>query len=490
MRLIAVLLAGLAAACVYGWMPEARLTNNTYADYSYLGTQRRIVTDTEGRVHVVWYALNPQISTARLQLYYKRWYPEQGWTRDTMLSEDLLLMRTNSIHPSLAADSSGAVFAVWTGGADENASATVYLKRCIPTSSGNGGWESFAQVLSFNPPGVQKDCPTVTATPDGHIHVAWLEGTDVMYREWVDSTWEEPVVVPTGSFYASHPVLAAGRDNRLHLAWYGREGQTGYYRVFYKSRNGTRWGATEEVASTGRYQMYPSLAVNPLTNAPHLIWQSYPGTGTAGRIVHRWRSDSSGWRPADTLSERSDTHGQDFGQLVFTADGRAHALWTGYSTVELAPCQLRYSERSVDGRWSSPIDLTDTTGSREWPSVAAGGGAAPNEVHAVWTDYRDGNGELYFISTSVLTSVEEDSPQSGPRISAPAIIARGVLSLQQGKSGSGFKAVMLDAAGREVLRLRPGDNDVRRLASGVYFVHFDGSAAPAADMKVVVACQP
>uniref|UniRef100_A0A7C4GH44 Exo-alpha-sialidase n=1 Tax=candidate division WOR-3 bacterium TaxID=2052148 RepID=A0A7C4GH44_UNCW3 len=485
MRCVIIVLVMVASALTFGWQPEVRLTNNSYPDYSYQGTQRRIVADTEGRVHVVWFAMNPQISTARLQVYYRRWYPEQGWTRDTMLSEDLLLMGTNSAFPSLAVDSAGAVYAVWTGASNENAGATVYLKRCIPTSSGNDGWEHLAQVLSVSPPTVQKDCPTVTTTPDGHVHVAWLEGTDVIYREWVDSTWEEPVRVPTGSFVASHPVIAGGRDNRVHLAWYGREGQTGYYRIFYKVRSGTNWSATEAVASTGRHQMYPSLAVNPLTNAPHVIWQAFPGTGTAGRIVHRWRSES-GWRPADTLSERSDTQGQDFGQLVFTADGRGHAVWTGYSATAPTPAQVRYCERSVAGTWSAPVNLTDTTGAREWPSVAAGGGAAPDEVHAVWTDYRDGNAEIYFISTSIFAAVEERRPRAAQE-AMEATIVRGVLNLRPGMSGDGSGAVLLDASGRKVMSLQPGANDVRSLAPGLYFVRFADCGRPTAGIKVVVA---
>jgi hypothetical protein len=31
--------------------------------------------------------------------------------------------------------------------------------------------------------------------------------------------------------------------------------------------------------------------------------------------------------------------------------------------------------------------------------------------------------------------------------------------------------VLLDAAGRQVMQLRPGDNDVRHLPAGVYFLH-------------------
>jgi hypothetical protein len=42
---------------------------------------------------------------------------------------------------------------------------------------------------------------------------------------------------------------------------------------------------------------------------------------------------------------------------------------------------------------------------------------------------------------------------------------------------------LLDLAGREAMRLRPGANDVRRLAPGIYFLRPRGSALP---QKVVI----
>jgi hypothetical protein len=53
-----------------------------------------------------------------------------------------------------------------------------------------------------------------------------------------------------------------------------------------------------------------------------------------------------------------------------------------------------------------------------------------------------------------------------------ATVVRGVLILNWGypRTGTVSKAALLDISGREVLDLRPGVNDVSRLASGVYLV--------------------
>jgi hypothetical protein len=54
-----------------------------------------------------------------------------------------------------------------------------------------------------------------------------------------------------------------------------------------------------------------------------------------------------------------------------------------------------------------------------------------------------------------------------------ATVVRGVLFLP-GVAGRKPPAVSLhDVSGRKVLDLRPGDNDIRRLAPGVYFLRYE-----------------
>ncbi len=469
MTVLLVLL--IAAAAATEWDPEVRLTENDYSDYSYWSTQRRVVVDLEGRVHAAWHVMNSGLGTYRFQVYYKRWYPGAGWTADTMLSEDLYSSNNYCKYPSLAVDSAGAVHALWCGGTTDGADEVVYLKSCVPTASGNGGWEESSRALSVSGPSVEKGCPTVAATPDGHVHAAWLEGNhaSIVYRERVDTTWQAPVTVEAAHAYEAYPAIAGGPDDRLHLIWYGREGASGFYDVFYMCRTDTVWGATENVSNGVRHQMYPSVAVNPATGNPHVLWQCYVPTGNTRRTVHRWRS-TGGWQPTDTLSEPGDSLNQETGQLVFTPDGRGHAAWGGRSPQWPSLVQVRYCERSAGGTWSAPFNVTDTNGSKERPSIAAGGPAAPNDVHVVWTDYRPGNAEMFYGHGSPGSGLAGGRlPRAGG--AAPATLVRGVLYLPPaGMAGDRVPATMLDATGRKVLGLVPGPNDVSVLCPGVYFV--------------------
>lgn len=474
---LSILLAFVAAAAATQWDPEVRLTDNTYSDFAYWSCQRRVAVDPEGRIHVAWHVMNSGLGTYRFQIHYTRFNPGSGWTQDTMISADLYSASTYCKYASLGVDSTGRVYAVWAGGSTEDGDEAIYLKTCMPSGSGNDGWDQTSRVLSTQGPTYEKGCPNVSSTPNGNVQVTWLEAQgstiSIAFRERVDTTWQAQRNLETSTSYKAYPAVAAGPDNRVHVIWYGRSGPSGYYDVFYKARTDTAWGPTEEVSYGDRHQMYPSIAVNPATGNPHVLWQCYETVANHRRIVHAWRS-AAGWQPRDSLSEADTLLPQSTGQIAFTPDGRGHAVWGGRSRAWPNLDQVRYCERSAVGDWSAPFNLTDSSGSKERPSVAAGGSAAPNDVHVVWSDYRSGLSEFYYRHGSPGSGVA-DAPGAGTKLTAATVVRR-VLWL--GAMGHDPKrrtfrscpAVLLDVAGRAVMRLRPGRNDLGHLAPGVYLV--------------------
>jgi hypothetical protein len=79
--------------------------------------------------------------------------------------------------------------------------------------------------------------------------------------------------------------------------------------------------------------------------------------------------------------------------------------------------------------------------------------------------------------------VEEWGDGTWPPVSSPPTIIRGVLSLDAGlghgpgsENRSGSYPALLDISGRKVMDLQPGENDVRHLAPGVYFIRSEPSA--------------
>ncbi len=72
---------------------------------------------------------------------------------------------------------------------------------------------------------------------------------------------------------------------------------------------------------------------------------------------------------------------------------------------------------------------------------------------------------------STLVGVKERSKPQASCLKPVATIVRGVLNLGvDSRQYSGYRGELLDAAGRKVIDLRSGANDVRTLAPGVYFI--------------------
>jgi hypothetical protein len=90
----------------------------------------------------------------------------------------------------------------------------------------------------------------------------------------------------------------------------------------------------------------------------------------------------------------------------------------------------------------------------------------------VWAGTEDG-----VFTTIVWPGVEERFASLAQRVTAGATFVRGVLHLGAGTVPERglSRAVLLDAAGRTAMALKPGPNDVRHLPAGVYFVRPSGT---------------
>ncbi|MEO0079746.1 MAG: hypothetical protein ABIK44_03615, partial [candidate division WOR-3 bacterium] len=382
------------------WDPEVRLTNNSFTDYtSYNG--KNVVVDPAGRIHVVWYSYQTPGSYTP-QIYYKRYIPGTGWTSDTCISADVASSRY-CYYPSIACDSAGNIHVVWR--AYYSTTYEIRYKMCTPTSSGNGGWEAASTVISTSPTTWYKYYPDVACTPDNHVHVVWNQyystaGYMITYREKIGTTWQTQVMVDSSStsYYKGYPSVGGSRNNNVHVAWYGLALGISYYQIFYRGRISGVWGSIENVSNGIYYQYYPSVACNPVTNNPHIVWYGYDASFSYYKIIHSYRT-SSGWQPRDTVSEWPQyTYYQYNPEMEFTSDGKGHVVWYGYSAAQASYYQIRYNERSPAGVWGTPINLTNVTGSyRYYPSIANGGNSSNRDhLHVVWTDSRDGNYEIYY----------------------------------------------------------------------------------------------
>jgi len=94
------------------------------------------------------------------------------------------------------------------------------------------------------------------------------------------------------------------------------------------------------------------------------------------------------------------------------------------------------------------------------------------------------------ILETLPTGIAEPRQRIGGQARSGASVVRGVLFLPANGEGRIARGELLDVSGRSVLSLKPGANDVRALAPGVYFAREEPQATslrPQAVRKVILA---
>jgi hypothetical protein len=118
-------------------------------------------------------------------------------------------------------------------------------------------------------------------------------------------------------------------------------------------------------------------------------------------------------------------------------------------------------------------------GNQLYPALARGTGNQMFLVYQGWAGTVGGktyNTDRIWGKFGPFPGVQEPSNGEVRRMNRLPTVVRGVLELEVGsRQHTAYRAELLDISGRKVLDLRPGPNDVSRLAPGVYFILGEGS---------------
>jgi hypothetical protein len=143
-----------------------------------------------------------------------------------------------------------------------------------------------------------------------------------------------------------------------------------------------------------------------------------------------------------------------------------------------------YASSSNHGVSWSDLELVneDTTTEMIWyPDIGAD---SAGHAYVVWTNAN--GGEIWF-STNNPFAIAEGPTEPGVSAQPSATVVRNVLALPEATSRKSQAASsLLDVSGRRVMVLKPGANDVRALAPGVYFVREAQAQAQAQAIRKVV----
>jgi len=330
-----------------------------------------------------------------------RYYPATGWTADTVLSS--MGLSTNVIpHASIALDANGTdIHVVWTGYNHVKQSYDhVYCQKCVPSSSGNGGWVGTPIDLCTDHTTYAHCEPAVACAP-GRVVVTWSvtdeHGYAVGFREFASGTWQNQVQLDGfTTYYLGLASISAASNGDVAVAYYGTQAGQPSYHVYVLRRVGGTWQPREDATTglPGVHFILPDIDVDPMTGYPHIVCHSYDTVTVPGKryyhIYHTYRT-TSGWQPLELITDptvRVDCQPSMF----FGCDGSAYVVWNRETDGPGIMCMVR----SPSGTWGAPSFITNYPGSPGYYDMCSNVTvSSTGNVYAVWMDGRNGPYQIW-----------------------------------------------------------------------------------------------
>jgi Neuraminidase (sialidase) len=289
-----------------------------------------------------------------------------------------------SAHPAIAAGKAHDIAVVWSDTTSGEKSPDIFFSR-----SADGG-KTWSKPLDIsNTPGISSE-PDVAITPDGAVHVIWLDtsggdaNADVWYAGSADGgkTWSKPLDISNTPKPSLTPAIAAGPDGSINVAWCDISSGEASPDVYFSrsSDGGKTWSTPLDVSNTPGVSSDVDIAVDP-SGAVYLTWcDAPPGEKVPDIFVSVSNDGGKTWsKPLDV----SNTPGVSSDPAIAAGpDGRVAVIWCDTTAGEKSPDV--WVNVSTDGgkSFGKPQDLSNTPGISRQPDIAI----AQGRLFAVWEE--------------------------------------------------------------------------------------------------------
>ncbi|MFZ1320303.1 MAG: sialidase family protein [Ignavibacteria bacterium] len=182
----------------------------------------------------------------------------------------------------------------------------------------------------------------------------------------------------------------ASNGNTVHVVWYDNRIDPINYEIYYKrsTNAGVSWGADIRLTNNTGDSHLPSVSVSG--SVVHVAWQDRRD-GNFEIYYKRSTDEGASWGADVRLTNASF---ESWHPSVSVTGLNVHIVWQDRRDVD----DEIYYKRSTDGglSWEADIRLTNNAAISAIPSVSVSGLL----VHTVWSEFRNGNFEIYYKRSS------------------------------------------------------------------------------------------
>jgi hypothetical protein len=180
----------------------------------------------------------------------------------------------------------------------------------------------------------------------------------------------------------------AASGSVVHVVW--KDARDGNAEIYYKRSTdaGVSWGADTRLTNSIANSVYPSVAVSG--SIIHLVWNDERDGNS--EIYYKRSTDAGISWGADT--RLTNNTADSYFPSVAVSGSFVHVVWEDYRDGNYEIYYKRSTDTGIN--WGADTRLTNNSASSYSPSVAVSGSV----VHVVWWDYRDGNDEIYYKSST------------------------------------------------------------------------------------------
>lgn len=280
--------------------------------------------------------------------------------------------------------------------------------------------------------------PIELTNPREEIDTYNLHRYEITYTDHVNgrpiSYFEPETLIAQTSSNEMHVRKAVDSNGDAHMAW--MSSCLGQWEIYYKeiSSDGTVKVPVELISDTPHNSMFPSIALDS-SNDAHIVWTDRrDDSGTTWEIYYSKIQDNTGTDLTLPDWRVSNADGKDSGRAVQPSnpiDDAATPLFIEHPDIDVdsqSNVHIVWSDYR-DGNWDvyyqkqnnaatptvsiddQSISALDTYNSQN-PAIAAGpdiSGDGLPDIHIVWQDNRDGNWEIYYEKLSGTSTLVNDN---------------------------------------------------------------------------------